>query len=98
MPVSIIHRRADLSPPLPDQPGPFSLGNPGVLEEVIRSAGFRDARSRTVAAPFRMASAAECLRFEKESSGALYQILTSLNQVSRDAAWAEIEEQLRQLK
>jgi SAM-dependent methyltransferase len=31
IPVSIIRRRAQLPPPLPGQPGPFSLGGPGVL-------------------------------------------------------------------
>ena len=41
-PVSIIRRRAQLPPPLPGQPGPFSLGAPGVLEEAYRQAGFRD--------------------------------------------------------
>ena len=35
IPVSIIRRRANLPPPLPGQPGPFSLGGPGVLEEFV---------------------------------------------------------------
>ena len=38
IPVSIIRRRADLPPPLPGQPGPFSLGGPGVLEEALAQA------------------------------------------------------------
>src|SRR3954452_13407737 len=33
IPVSVIRRRADLPPPLPGQPGPFSLCAPGVAEE-----------------------------------------------------------------
>ena len=36
IPVSIIRRRAALPPPLPGQPGPFSLGGPGVLEDAFR--------------------------------------------------------------
>lgn len=64
IPVSIIRRRANL-PPLPGQPGPLSLGNPGVLEEAFRTAGLRDVESRLVPAPFsRLRSAAECVRFE----------------------------------
>ena len=51
-----------------------------------------------MAAPLRMASAAECLRFEKESFGALHQMLSGLDQAGRDAAWAEIDEQLRQFE
>ncbi len=53
IPVSIIRRRANLPPPLPGQPGPFSLGGAGVLEEALRKAGFRDVESRTVPAPVR---------------------------------------------
>jgi SAM-dependent methyltransferase len=95
IPVSIIRRRADLPPPLPGQPGPFSLGAPGVLENQLARAGFRDIETRRVAAPVRLPSAAECVRFEKESFGALHQMLVGLDEPSRSAAWAEIEQQLR---
>ena len=56
IPVAVIRRRADLPPPLPGQPGPFSLGGAGVLEEALRKAGFRDVESRIVPAPVRMTS------------------------------------------
>lgn len=94
LPVSIIRRRAGLPPPLPGQPGPFSLGGPGVLEEAFRRAGFRDVSSRTIPAPLHMASAAECVRFERESFGALHQMLAGLDEAGREAAWAEIEQAL----
>ena len=94
IPVSIIRRRAGLPPPLPGQPGPFSLGGAGVLEETLRRAGFRDVESRTVAAPVRLETAAECVRFEKESFGALHQMLASLDDAGREAAWGEIEQEL----
>ena len=35
IPVSIIRRRANLPPPVPGQPGPFSLGGPGVLDQSL---------------------------------------------------------------
>jgi SAM-dependent methyltransferase len=94
IPVSIIRRRANLPPPLPGQPGPFSLGDPGVLEKEFRKAGFRDVESRTIPAPVRMSSAAECVRFEKESFGALHQMLAGLDDDGRQAAWSEIESAL----
>jgi SAM-dependent methyltransferase len=94
IPVSIIRRRANLPPPLPGQPGPFSLGGPGVLEESFRKAGFRDVRSRTIPAPVRTQTAAECVRFEKESFGALHQMLAGLDEAGREAAWDEIEHEL----
>lgn len=95
IPVSLIRRRAALPAPLPGQPGPFSLGNPGILEEAFRAAGFRDVTSRLVQAPLKLRSAAECVRFEKESFGALHQMLSGLDEAGREAAWAEIEQELR---
>ncbi len=94
IPVSIIRRRADLPPPAPGQPGPFSLGGPGVLDEVLRTAGFRDVAIQTVPAPVLMTSAAECVRFERESFGALHQMLSSLDDAEKAAAWEEIEQAL----
>jgi hypothetical protein len=37
-----------------------------------------------------MKSADECLRFERESFGALHQMLSSLDPAAREAAWAEV--------
>ena len=75
IPVGIIRRRAQLPPPAPGQPGPFSLGAPGVAEEALTEAGFRDVTVEAVPSPVRMADAAECVRFERESFGALHQML-----------------------
>ena len=90
VPVSIIRRRAALGPPLPGQPGPFSLGGPGVLETALREAGFREVEARAIAAPLRLPSAAECLRFEKESFGALHQMLAGVSDAETAEAWDEI--------
>ena len=98
LPVSIIRRRAELPPPAPGQPGPFSLGNPGVIEDAYRGAGFRDVQVKLVSAPLRMASASECVRFERESFGALHQMLSGLGEAEREAAWAEISEEMRQFE
>jgi SAM-dependent methyltransferase len=98
VPVSIVRRHAKLGPPQPGQPGPFSLGQPGVLEETLRRAGFRDVKAETIAAPLRMASAAECLRFEQESFGALHQMLSSLDSNERAAAWADVGAGLREFE
>jgi SAM-dependent methyltransferase len=94
VPVSIIRRRAQLAPPAPGQPGPFSLGGPGVLERLFRDAGFGDIEVRAVPAPVRMRSASECVRFERESFGALHQMLSGLDDGGREAAWQEIATEL----
>ena len=94
VPVGVIRRRANLPPPLPGQPGPFSLGGAGVLESVLREAGFQNVEAKTVKAPLHMKSAAECVRFEKDSFGALHQMLTGLDEAGRQSAWQEIEQEL----
>lgn len=94
IPVSIIRRRAQLPPPAPGQPGPFSLGADGVLAAAYEAAGFREVETRTVPAPLRLTSAAECVRFERESFGALHQMLAGLDEPAREEAWAEIEREL----
>jgi SAM-dependent methyltransferase len=98
IPVSIIRRRAKLPAPLPGQPGPFSLGGEGALHDAFDSAGFKDIEVRSVDAPVRLSSAAECLQFEQESFGALHQMLSGLSDSQQDDAWQEIEESLRQFE
>jgi SAM-dependent methyltransferase len=94
IPVGIIRRRAELPPPLPGHPGPFSLGAAGVLAAELEEAGFRGVRVEAVEAPVLMASAAECVRFERESFGALHQMLAGLTPAEREEAWDEIAEEL----
>ena len=91
VPVSIIRARAQLPPPLPGQPGPFSLGAPGVLESALVQAGFTDVTVEAVPAPVRLGSAAECARFERESFGALHQMLAGVPADERPGVWDEVE-------
>ena len=96
IPIGIIRRRAQLPPPTPGQPGPFSLGAAGVLEDAYRRAGFREIVTQAIDSPVRMDSAAECVRFERESFGALHQMLSGLSEAEREETWAEIERELSQ--
>jgi len=98
IPVSIIRGRAGLGAPAPGQPGPFSLGASGVIEASFAQAGFVDVDVRRVSAPVRMTSAAECVRFERESFGALHQMLGGLSEPEREDAWEEIERELSQFE
>ena len=94
IPVSIIRRRASLPAPAQGQPGPFSLGAPGVIETVFEQAGFTGVEVRRAAAPLRLPSTAEYLRFARESFGALHQMLARLSDAEREEAWSEIEREL----
>ena len=98
IPVGIIRRRAKLPPPQPGQPGPFSLGGDGVLAAAYERAGMRDIEVRKVDSPVRLPSAAECVRFERESFGALHQMMSTLSDAERAETWDEIERELRQFE
>jgi len=98
VPVSIIRRAAQLPPPLPGQPGPFSLGTPDVLSHELEAAGFVDVDVRALPAPLRLASAAECVRFERESFGALHQMLAGLSDDAQAAVWREITDALTEFE
>ncbi|MEJ6022075.1 class I SAM-dependent methyltransferase [Ramlibacter sp. PS4R-6] len=98
LPVGIIRRRAQLPPPLPGQPGPFSLGGEGVLAKTLEQAGFRDIEVRKVESPVRLPTAAECVRFERESFGALLQMMGGMDDAERAATWDEIEATLAQFE
>jgi ubiquinone/menaquinone biosynthesis C-methylase UbiE len=98
IPVSIIRNRAKLPPPVPGQPGPFSLGGEGVIEKAFVDAGFKTVTKKYVDAPVIMPSAKDCVRFEKESFGALHQMLSSLPEQERQSVWNEIEEELEKFE
>jgi len=88
VPIGIIRRRAQLPPPAPGLPGPFSSVTIG---DQLEAAGFRDVEVHRLAAPLELSSAAECTRLERESFGALHQMLAGLPLEKQQEAWAEIE-------
>jgi SAM-dependent methyltransferase len=98
VPVSIIRRAAQLPPPLPGQPGPFSLGTPDVLRHELEAAGFVGVDVRVLPAPLQLASAEECVRFERESFGALHQMLAGLGADAQAAVWQEITDALTEFE
>ncbi len=98
VPVSIIRNRAKLPPPLPGQPGPFSLGAEGVIEKAFMQAGFINVKSVLVDSPLLMTAAKDCVRFEKESFGALHQMMSSLTDTEKESVWLEIEQELKKFE
>ncbi len=96
VPVGIIRKRAGLPAPLPGQPGPFSLGTTEVMTELLEAAGFREVQAELMDAPVLLDTAEECLAFEKESFGALHQMLSGLDPVEQESVWNEIAEALRE--
>jgi ubiquinone/menaquinone biosynthesis C-methylase UbiE len=98
VPISIVRLRANLPPPAPGQPGPFSLGDEGALEGVLQKAGFSEIEVIKLDSPLVMQSAAEYTRFARESFGALHQMMTGLSEAQREQVWAEIEVEMRRFQ
>jgi SAM-dependent methyltransferase len=96
IPVAVIRRRAELPAPVPGQPGPFSLGEPGAIEAAYARAGLTDVEVQRIAAPLRLASTSDFVRFARESFGALHQMLAGLGEAEREDVWSEIERELSQ--
>jgi SAM-dependent methyltransferase len=79
----------------PYQPGGLlSLGKPGLLDELFRSAGFRDVATTAMQAPFRLPSSRHYLDFVRSSASPIQQILGGLPADAAQAAWREMEERL----
>jgi len=98
VPISIARRHAHLTPPAPEQPGPFNLGPDGRLEGVLQKAGFRAVEVRRVSAPLQMDSLAEFVRFQRDAFAFLHQMLSSLSDSERASAWAEMEGEMRRFE
>jgi hypothetical protein len=56
-----------------------------------QQSGFRDIQIHGLSTPLHMASAAECIRFERESFGAFNQLMAHLPRERRETIWDEAE-------
>jgi SAM-dependent methyltransferase len=97
--IGIALEHAGLPPRDPFQPGSlFSLGKPGALDELFRTAGFADVATTKLQAPFHLPSARAYLEFVRTSASPVQQILSGLDPVRRGAAWAAMEERLKKFE
>lgn len=93
--LSTALRHASLPLPDPDAPGGLlSLGRPGRIDELFKSAGFRDVATTAIDAPFRLPSVESYLDFIRSSASPIQQILVRLDRTAVEAAWDEIRERL----
>ena len=86
---------AGFPPRDPYQPGGLlSLGKPGLIDELFKAAGFRDVATTKVKTPFKLPSTRDYLAFVQTSASPIQQILGTLDEVKREAAWGAMEERL----
>jgi SAM-dependent methyltransferase len=95
VPIAIIRERAELPPSAPGLPGPFSAVGIG---DLLGDAGFTDVEVRRIESPLRLATAADCAQLERESFGALHQMLAGLPPEEQSEVWAEIGRALREFE
>lgn len=95
VPASIIRRRANLPPPVAGQPGPFAVGAPGLLEDLLRQAGFADPEVRAVPVPHGAASSADYVRVAREAFGGFKAMMAHLPPQEQESVWNEVEESMR---
>ena len=97
--MSTALEHAGLPPRDPFQPGSlFSLGKPGVLDDLFRQAGFRDIATTKLQAPFRLPSARAYLDFVRTSASPIQQILARLDSEHQRAAWMDMENRLKKFE
>lgn len=93
--LSTALKHAGLPPRDPYQPGGLlSLGKPGLIDTLFKTARFSRIATTKVAAPFRLPSVGDYLDFVRTSASPIVQILSRLDKVRQQAAWAEIEDKL----
>jgi SAM-dependent methyltransferase len=95
VPASIIRRRAQLPPPVAGQPGPFSLGGAGVLEGLLRDAGYAEVEVRAVPVPHGAARAADFVQVAREAFGGFNAMMAALPVPERESVWNEVEAAMR---
>ncbi|HEY6259242.1 MAG TPA: class I SAM-dependent methyltransferase [Xanthobacteraceae bacterium] len=93
--TSIALKHAGLPPRDPYLPGGLlSLGKPELIDDLFRQAGLTQVATTAVAAPFKLPTVKDYLKFSRTSAGPIIQILQQLDVSKREAAWAEIETSL----
>jgi hypothetical protein len=70
------------------------LGKPGLMAQLLETAGFSDIEVRPVAAPFRLPSNRHYLDFVRSSASPIMEILAPLSEPAQMAAWDDMGEQL----
>lgn len=90
-------RHAGLPAPSPFAPGSlFSLGQPGLMAQLLQAAGLAEIDVQEMAAPFRLPSSKHYLDFIRSSGSPVMQILAPLSGAAQSAAWDDMESQLNQ--
>ncbi len=88
-------RHAGVAPANPFAPGSLlSLGRPGLLEDLLHQAGFKEIEVRAMQAPFRTARCVDYVDFIQASASPVIEMLKHVTPQARADAWEDITRQL----
>ena len=94
--ASIALRHAGRAPAAPFEPGTLlSLGRPGLMAELLASAGFTHIEVDAVAAPMRLPDVQDYIDFVQSAGLPIMAILAPLSAAAQSAAWQDIKQQLQ---
>jgi SAM-dependent methyltransferase len=79
----VLIERGLQEPPRPGEPGQFALGEPGVIEPLVRAAGFDDVSVEEVPVEYRFTSWEEYRRVITSLAASLRELLATLGEGSR---------------
>lgn len=97
--MSTALRHAGMAPRAPYEPGGLlSLGQPGLINTMFKEAGLRDVATNKIAAPFRLPTVKDYMKFIRTSAGPVVQIVHRLEPIKAAAAWDDMETQLAQFQ
>ncbi len=93
--VATARRHAGLALPAVAEPGGLlSLGQPGLMAELMARAGFAHIAISPMAAPMRLAHVGDYLQFVRDAGSPIIALLAALPAQAQRAAWDDIERQL----
>jgi SAM-dependent methyltransferase len=93
--ASTARRHAGLAPVSPFEPGTLlSLGQPGLLAELLAAAGFVQIEVCAIPAPMRLPSVQHYTGFVQSAGLPIMALLAPLAEAARRAAWQDIEHRL----
>ena len=95
VPLDILSRHLGRSSAALARPGLFALSDRSELQRFFDQAGFRDVTVQAIATPRPYPSLQDAVAFVRMNTPAVRALTAELDEVSRERAWAEIEQALK---
>ena len=93
-PVGVIAELIDIGPPT-DGPGPFTLGEPGVLDGTVRQAGYADVTAGEALVVLDFAHPAACTEFLHDSAPPITELIANEPASVQADVWKRVTEAWR---